>query len=81
MIHIKYAVKGGRKGDPRTIVVPTVVESKRLMRFNNGGRLEQFVIDHGQLIGAEKYMQHCFSCSNLSLLELHDGTGCLAKVI
>lgn len=81
MVKIKYAVGDNMKGDPREIIVPTVVQANRMIHVRADQRLDHLVSAHGQLAGAEKYMRECFTTSNLSLLELHDGTGCLLKLV
>ncbi len=77
-MHIKYAVKGC---EPRNIPVPSVFHVRNIPAHLRLWKLEQFVKDSGEGIGANRYCQECFSHDNLDLLELHDGTGCLCKYV
>lgn len=72
---IVYSINGAA---PRTIKVPTVSEA-RARRYNPArfGRLDQMVMDLGELQGAEKYILECFSHRPGTRIELHDGGGCL----
>jgi hypothetical protein len=78
MAHIVYSIRGAA---PREIKVPTVTEARHRF-WLKGGKLEQFVMELGELQGAARYCRECFSYSGaVTHLALHDGGGPLQRFI
>lgn len=78
MHSIRYSINGC---EPRTMRVPNQGEARwHASRWGGPDRLDQFILAHGTP-GIEKFCRECFTWANTTLLEIHDGTGCVVKLI
>jgi hypothetical protein len=86
MLSIRFTVKGSESSEPRIVRVPTFDEAL-LTKYGHWNwslertELHQLVLDSGESQAASQYCRKAFTQHNLSLLEIHDGCGCVAKLI
>ena len=79
MLTIQYRFKGTITPNC-TIKVPTTAEARRQpLRVRDF--FEQLVVDYGEPEAARRYCRNHCSLDRFASLEIHDGTGCVEKII